>query len=115
MKQNERAVLQDRVRSLVLRHALEATLQRLAGLAGARAEEHLMTLEHAIVTATRRIGAMPGDVQLATAVAVEDAVAVIRAAFDTAHQRVEAAQAPVLAAVAAPAEAPVSVSVALAA
>ncbi len=57
-----------------------------------------MKLEHAIVGATRRVGEMPGDVKLATLVAVEDAVAVIRGAFDTVHQTVEAAPVPALAA-----------------
>ncbi|KQT61135.1 hypothetical protein ASG52_18090 [Methylobacterium sp. Leaf456] len=98
MKQNERALLQERVRTLVLRHALEAALQRVADLSGFRAEEDLMKLEHAIVCATRRVGEMPGDVKLATLVAVEDAVAIIRGAFDTVHQTVEVAPAPALAA-----------------
>ncbi|GAB6841996.1 hypothetical protein JCM2811A_09970 [Methylorubrum rhodinum] len=65
----------------------------MADLAGFSAEESLLRLEHAIVGATRRVGDMPGDVQLATLVAVEDAVAVVRAAFDTVHQRIEAAPA----------------------
>ncbi|GJE77318.1 MULTISPECIES: hypothetical protein [Methylorubrum] len=98
MKQNERALLQERVRTLVLRHALEAALQRVADLSGAMAEEDLIKLEHAVVGATRRVGEMPGDVRLATLIAVEDAVTVIRAAFDTVHQRIEAAPASALAA-----------------
>ncbi|SFK53254.1 hypothetical protein SAMN04488125_102304 [Methylorubrum salsuginis] len=81
-----------------MRHALEAALQRVAELSGFRAEEDLLKLEHAIVGATRRVGEMPGDVKLATLVAVEDAVAVVRAAFDTVHQAVEVAPAPALAA-----------------
>nr|WP_245421555.1 hypothetical protein [Methylobacterium sp. B4] len=98
MKQNDRAILQDRVRTLVLRHALEATLQRLSQLSGTSAEEELLRLEHSIVLATRRMGEVPGHVQLATLVAVEDAVGTIRAAFDTAHQRIEMAPATPLAA-----------------
>ena len=98
MKQNERALLQERVRTLVLRHALEAALQRVADLSGFSAEDDLLRLEHAIVGATRRVGEMPGDVKLATLVAVEDAVAVIRAAFDTVHQAIEPAPVPALAA-----------------
>ncbi|MEH3118153.1 MAG: hypothetical protein PGN25_11335 [Methylorubrum populi] len=93
MKQNDRAILQDRVRTLVLRHALEAALQRLSSLSGDSAEEELLRLEHAIVFATRRVGDIPGTMQLAALVAVEDAVAAIRAAFDTVHQRIEAAPA----------------------
>ncbi|MEN3210207.1 hypothetical protein PUR23_09180 [Methylorubrum populi] len=91
MKQNDRAILQDRVRTLVLRHALEAVLQRLAHLSGDSAEEELLRLEHSIVFATRRIGDVPGNVQLAALVAVEDAVAAVRTAFDTVHQRIETA------------------------
>lgn len=91
MKQNDRAILQDRVRTLVLRHALEAALQRLASLSGVNAEEELLRLEHSIVFATRRVGDMPGTLQLATLVAAEDAVTAIRAAFDTVHQRIEMA------------------------
>lgn len=93
MKQNERAILQDRVRTLVLRHALEAALQRIAHLSGHSAEEELLKLEHSIVSATRRIGEVPGNVQLAALVAVEDAVTAIRTAFDTVHGRIEAAPA----------------------
>ncbi len=91
MKQNDRAILQDRVRTLVLRHALEAALQRLAHLSGDSAEEELLRLEHSIVFATRRIGDVPGNVQLAALVAVEDAVAAVRTTFDTVHQRTETA------------------------
>ncbi len=93
MKKNDRAILQDRVRTLVLRHALEAALQRLAHLSGASAEEELLRLEHSIVFATRRVGEIPGNVQLAALVAVEDAVAAIRTAFDTVHGQIEAAPA----------------------
>ena len=93
MKQNERAILQDRVRTLVLRHALEAALQRLSHLSGASAEEELLRLEHSIVLATRRVGEVPGNMQLAALVAVEDAVTAIRTAFDTVHQRIESAPA----------------------
>lgn len=98
MKQNERALLQERVRTLVLRHALEAALQRVADLSGDMPEDELMKLEHAIVGATRRVSELPGDVRLVTLIAVEDAVAVIRGAFDTVHQRVEAVPAPAIAA-----------------
>lgn len=90
MKQNDRAILQDRVRTLVLRHALEAALQRLARLSDATAEEELLRLEHSIVFAARRAGEIQGNVQLAALVAVEDAVEAIRTAFDTVHQRIEA-------------------------
>ncbi|AWI87621.1 hypothetical protein C0214_04425 [Methylobacterium sp. DM1] len=93
MKQNDRAILQDRVRTLVLRHALEAALQRLAHLSGVSAEEELLRLEHSIVLATRRVGEIPGNVQLAALVAVEEAVAAIRTAFDTVHGQIEAAPA----------------------
>lgn len=81
-----------------MRHALEATLQRLSQLSGVSAEEELLRLEHSIVFATRRIGEVPGNVQLATLVAVEDAVATIRGAFDAVHQRIETTPAAPLAA-----------------
>lgn len=95
MKQNDRALLQERVRTLVLRHALEATLNRLAGLAGEGADEELLRLEHAITAAARNLGTVPGTLRLSAMVAVEDAVGTIRGAFDSTHQRLEEAAAAV--------------------
>ncbi|GEO99688.1 hypothetical protein [Methylobacterium haplocladii] len=97
MKQNERALLQERVRTLVLIHALEATLSRLMTLSGDGAGEELMQLEHRITAAGRMLGTMPGEMALTTMVAVEDAVGTIRGAFDRAHDRLEAAAASVAA------------------
>ena len=91
MKHSERALLQERVRTLVLTHALEATLSRLATLSGLGAEEELNRLEHRIAAASRTLGTMPGEMALTTMVAVEDAVATIRGAFDRTHDRLEAA------------------------
>lgn len=89
MKQNERALLQERVRTLVLRHALEATLSKMATMAGPEAHECLERLELAIVSAARNLVTLPSEMQLAALVAAEDAVATIRSAFDATHQRIE--------------------------
>ena len=94
MKQSERALLQERVRTLVLRHALEAALGRLIDLGGPEIGEELFRLEHRIVAAGRNLGAMPSEMALSTMVAVEDAITTIRAAFDVAHQRLDAEPAP---------------------
>lgn len=94
MKQNERALLQERVRTLVLRHALEAALARLAAVAGRSSEDELLGLEHAVVAAARGIGTVPNAMKLAAMVAVEDAIGTIRGAFDATHQRMEPIPAP---------------------
>ncbi|MCE4223943.1 hypothetical protein HCU64_09290 [Methylobacterium sp. C25] len=91
MKHSERALLQERVRTLVLTHALEATLSRLSAMSGSGAEEELTRLEHHIAAAGRTLGTMPGEMALSTMVAVEDAITTIRGAFDRAHDRLEAA------------------------
>jgi hypothetical protein len=91
MKHSERALLQERVRTLVLTHALEATLSRLAALSGTSAEHELTHLEHRIAAAGRTLGTMPGEMALTTMVAVEDAITTIRGAFDRAHDRLETA------------------------
>lgn len=91
MKHSERALLQERVRTLVLMHAIEATLSRLTTLSGSGAADELMRLEHRIVAAGRTLGTMPGEMALTTMVAVEDAIGTIRGAFDRAHDRLEAA------------------------
>ncbi|WP_238257929.1 hypothetical protein [Methylobacterium gnaphalii] len=70
-------------------HALEATLSRLVTLGGSNAEDELNQLEHRIAAASRTLGTMPGDMALTTMVAVEDAVAIIRGAFDRTHDRLE--------------------------
>ena len=93
MKQNDRALLQERVRTLVLRHALEATLSRLASVSGLSAEDELLRLEHAIIAAARNLGTVPEPLRLSALVAVEDAVGTIRGAFDSTHQRLEQAPA----------------------
>lgn len=94
MKQNDRALLQERVRTLVLRHALEAALGRLIDLGGPEIGEELFQLEHRIVAAGRNLCAMPSEMTLSTMVAVEDAVTTIRAAFDVVQQRIEATVVP---------------------
>jgi hypothetical protein len=95
MKIDERALLQERVRTLVLRHALEAVLERLAvatQAAGKEPEVEFLDLEQALVSAARSIADRASTQKLAVLVAVEDASATIRVAFDNAHDRLEAAQ-----------------------
>jgi hypothetical protein len=93
MKIDERALLQERVRTLVLRHALEAVLERLAIAArdaGKDAETELLDLEQSLVSATRSMADRAISQKLAVLVAVEDANTTIRTAFDAAHDRLEA-------------------------
>jgi hypothetical protein len=105
MKIDERALLQERVRTLVLRHALEAVLDRLATVArdsGRDAEGEFLTLEHSLVTAARSLADRAATQKLAVLVAVEDASATIRAAFNNAHDRLDVAPAAHLTLVEAP-------------
>jgi hypothetical protein len=93
MKIDERALLQERVRTLVLRHALEAVLDRLAATAreaGKDAEAEFLSLEQALVSAARSIADRANAQKLAVLVAVEDASTTIRTAFDNAHERLDA-------------------------
>lgn len=90
MKQNERALLQERVRTLVLRHALEASLTCLATRCDEDRLDTLERLERSIVSAARSMGTLPTELQLAAMVAVEDAISTIRSAFDSTHSRVQA-------------------------
>ena len=93
MKIDERALLQERVRTLVLRHALEAVLARLATAtqeAGTDNETEFLDLEQSLVSAARSIAERASKQKLAVLVAVEDASTTIRAAFDAAHARLDA-------------------------
>ena len=93
MKIDERALLQERVRTLVLRHALEAVLDRLASATrtgGKNAESELLSLEQSLVSAARSLADRASTQKLAILVAVEDASATIRAAFDHAQERLQA-------------------------
>ena len=93
MKIDERALLQERVRTLVLRHALEAVLARLATAtqeAGTDTETEFLDLERSLVSAARSIAERASTQKLAVLVAVEDASTTIRAAFDAAHERLDA-------------------------
>lgn len=93
MKLDERALLQERVRTLVLRHALEAALDRLAGAAraaGTDPEAELSSLEQVLLSAARGVADRAKAQKLAVLVAVEDAGATIRAAFDNAQARLDA-------------------------
>ena len=89
MNLTERALFQERVRTLVMRHALEAALARLGAAAGPDGREELLRLEHAVVAASRTLPTASKDARLATMVAVEDALAQIRGAFDAAHRRLD--------------------------
>jgi hypothetical protein len=92
MKIDERALLQERVRTLVLRHALEAVLDRLASTAresGKDAENVLLNLETALVSAARSIADRATSQKLAVLVAVEDATTTIKAAFNNAQERLD--------------------------
>ncbi len=93
MTSNDRALLQESVKSLVLRHAFHASLVRLSDATGSDAEDELIRLEHSIVTAMRGLGAVPEPMRLSALVAVEDAISVIRAAFDHAHRHREQSEA----------------------
>ena len=106
MKLDERALLQERVRTLVLRHAFQAVLDRLAAAArgaGQDAEVELLTLEQSLVAAARGLADRASAQKLAVLVGVEDATATIRSAFDNAHDRLEQLTPPQLALVEAPA------------
>ena len=92
MKIDERALLQERVRTLVLRHALETVLDRLAAAArdgGKDAKHEFLSLEQALVTAARSLADRAATQKLAVLVAVEDASTTIRTAFTNAHDRLD--------------------------
>ena len=89
---DERALLQERVRTLVLRHALEAVLDRLAAAArdsGMDAEREFRVLEQALATAARGLADRASTQKFAVLVAVEDASATIKTAFSNAHHRLD--------------------------
>jgi hypothetical protein len=93
MKLDERALLQERVRTLVLRHALEAALERLAAVTretGREAAAEFHSLEQSLLSAARSIADRATSQKLAVLVAVEDASATLRSAFDNAHGRLDA-------------------------
>ena len=95
MRLDERALLQERVRTLVLRHALEAALDRLAIATretGKEVAAEYQSLEQALLSAARNIADRSTAQKLAVLVAVEDASATIRSAFDNAHGRLDALQ-----------------------
>ncbi|MDP4025593.1 hypothetical protein Q8W71_23440 [Methylobacterium sp. NEAU 140] len=93
MKFDDRTRLQERVRTLVLRHALEAALQRLSAAtrdAGRDPEAELLALERTLAATARDLADRASAQKLTVLVAVEDATATIRAAFDAAHARLDA-------------------------
>ncbi|TXN74471.1 hypothetical protein FV228_05760 [Methylobacterium sp. WL18] len=101
MKLDERALLQERVRTLVLRHALEAALDRLAAAtreAGKEATAEFQSLEQSLLSAARSLADRASAQKLAVLVAVEDASATVRSAFDNAHSRLDTRRTDVLSA-----------------
>lgn len=103
MKLDERALLQERVRTLVLRHALEAALDRLAAAtreAGKEATAEFQSLEQSLLSAARSLADRASAQKLAVLVAVEDASTTVRCAFDNAYSRLDTRQTDVLSAAA---------------
>lgn len=93
MRIEERALLQERVKTLVLEHALEATLSRLTDLhdpAGRDVGEDLARLENLLLGAARDLADRATQQKLSVLVAVEDVSTTLRAVFDAARTRVAA-------------------------
>ena len=93
MRIEERALLQERVKTLVLEHALEATLSRFADLhdpAGRDVGEDLARLENLLLGAARDLADRATQQKLSVLVAVEDVSNTLRAVFDAARTRVAA-------------------------
>ena len=92
MTLGERALLQERVKTLVLGHALEAVLAQFAKAdhaAGRDAEADLTRLETTLLNAAQGLADRATSQKLAVLVAVEDVSATVRAAFDAARQTIE--------------------------
>lgn len=92
MKLEERALLQERVKTLVLGHALEAVLAQFAKAdqaAGRDAEADLTRLETMLLNAAQGLADRATTQKLSVLVAVEDVSATVRAAFDTARQTLD--------------------------
>ena len=93
MRIEERALLQERVKTLVLEHALEATLTRFADLhdpAGRDVGADLSRLETLLLGAARDLADRATQQKLSVLVAVEDVSTTLRTAFDAARSRVAA-------------------------
>ncbi len=93
MRIEERALLQERVKTLVLEHALEATLTRFADLhdpAGRDVGADLSRLETLLLGAARDLADRATQQKLSVLVAVEDVSTTLKSAFDAARGRVAA-------------------------
>ena len=85
MKLEERALLQERVKALVLGHALEGALARFAEADQAAGRDTLADLarfEALLLAAAQGLADRAATQKLAVLVAVEDVSATVRAAFD---------------------------------
>lgn len=92
MKLAERALLQERVKTLVLGHALEAALQQFAKAdqaAGQDADADLTRLETMLLNAAQGLADRATAQKLSVLVAVEDVSAIVRSAFETARQTID--------------------------
>lgn len=93
MKPEERALLQERVKTLVLGQALALALSRLAEAdqaAGRDARADLSGLEEMLLGAARGLADRATAQKLAVLVAVEDVSTALRTAFDGARAQIEA-------------------------
>ena len=91
MRIEETALLQERVKSLVLEHALEATLSRFAaldGTAGRDVDADLSTLENLLLKAAQDLADRATQQKLAILVAVEDVSVTLKSMFETTRTRV---------------------------
>jgi len=96
MKLEERAILQERVKNLVLGQAMHMALARLADAdraAGRDARSDLSAFEETILTAARTLADKAVAQKLAVLVAVEDVSATLKAAFDGARAQIDVARA----------------------
>ncbi|MCJ2012340.1 hypothetical protein [Methylobacterium sp. J-076] len=92
MKLEERALLQERVKTLVLGHALEMALARLVvadDAAGRDAAVDLSRLEERLLSAARGLADRAAVQKLAVLVAVEDVSVTVKAAFEAAKAQIE--------------------------
>lgn len=92
MKPEERALLQERVKILVLGQALNLALSRLAEAdqaAGRDAWADLSSLEETLLVAARTLADRAAAQKLAVLVAVEDVSTTLRAAFDGARAQID--------------------------
>jgi len=91
MRIEERALLQERVKTLVLAHALEATLARFAALQEAGGHDvgaDLSSLENLLLGAARDLADRATQQKLSVLVAVEDVSTTLKALFEAARSRV---------------------------